>query len=100
MTLEFAMLDENDLCIPGFEDTSGGHTTFKHGPFKLRLVGPSSNAFDEIQQPFERDKWVAHMVEQFKRDDHTLRCVFEQLFDMAKAHCDEHHKDLRERFKR
>jgi len=111
ISLEFAMLDGRKKCVPGFEDSTGGHIIFKSGACKMKLVGPGSNVFDGISwdesgnvvdQPYDREEWVNYMVEKFREEvnrDGVLRYLFGSVFDQAKAHCDEHHNDYRERFK-
>ncbi len=106
MSIEFAMLDGRKECVPGFEDSSGGHITFKSWPCKIKLVGPGSHVFDGFNgEPFDREAWVSHMIEKFKEemtlDAHfggVLKSLFGNVFDQAKTHCDEHHADVKERF--
>lgn len=114
LSIEYAMLDGRKECVPGFEDSSGGHIMFKSIPCRLKLVGPGSSTFDgiswdadgnPISLPYDREEWVNYMVEKFKeeaiRDAHfggLLKLLFGNVFDQAKAHCDANHIDQRIRF--
>lgn len=96
ISLEYAMLDGRKTCVPGFEDSSGGHIIFKTGPYRLKLVGPGSWHFED--KAFDREMCIDHMVEQLKEEiindahfSRVLRVIFSDLFDQAKAHCDEYH---------
>ncbi len=110
--LDFHMLEGRKACVPGFEDSSGGHTRFTT-KIKLRSGGPASNVFDgitwglhgeELPQEYDEEAWVElyakRLAEELTFDDNrTLKQLMRNLFKQAKQHCDEHHADVRERLK-
>ncbi len=105
MGIEFHMLDARKECVPGFEDWSCGHVPFKT-KFKIRGGAPSSFAIDDQYGalPFDKEAWAKHCAEEIIKDltfddNRKLRTIIASLFDQARAHCDEHHADIRERFK-
>ena len=104
INLRYAMLDGNNPCVPGFEDSSGGHTSFTTGWCKMKVWPHSSSTFDEIHcDPYDRDACVKVVVAKIKEQiaaeekygDPFLTYLVGNLFDQAKAHCDEAHQDLR-----
>ncbi len=100
MNLEFHMLDGRWQCVPELRDTSGGHMIFKTGNFALRTGGPASWTFDELDGPYDREKWIvntkARFIEEMTKTN-LLDHMFGGLFDQAKQHCDDCHKDMRAR---
>lgn len=107
ISLDYAMLDGEKACVPGYEDSSGGHIIFNSGKVSLRTIGPASSAFDELEQPYDHEKMITHVVEKIKEEialghqngDSMLRSLIGNVLTQAKQHCDEHHKELREKHK-
>jgi hypothetical protein len=100
MKLDYHMLDGREECVPEMKGWSSGHIHFTFGPWKLRVSGPSSWTFDELDEPYDREKWIALIKSKIIEDltrGRTLDCALGNLFDQAKKHCDENHKDMRER---
>lgn len=105
MGVEFHMLDARKECVPGFEDWSSGHITFKT-KFRSKAAAPGSWVIDDQygEVTFNKEKWAEHcareIIEDLTFDDNRkLRRILVALFEQARAHCDEHHADIRERFK-
>jgi hypothetical protein len=103
--LDFHMLDARKACVPGYEDSTGGHVAFNSGKCKLRVRGPGSWALDDMYgaQPFDKEQWVeaisAEILRELSRDDNTvLKSLIRRTLDQARAHCDENHADIREQF--
>lgn len=112
LNVTFNMLENRKACVPGYEDSSGGHLHFKSGTFKTRVVGPESGHFDgaytyhdsKRQPEFDMESWVDHlakkMIEDLQSNDmHLLKHVLRNVLTQAKQHCDEHHADIREGLK-
>lgn len=102
--LTFSMLEGRKACVPGFEDSSGGHTVFKT-TMKTRTVGPGSGVFDEVDEPYDEEKWVAHIAQELATDltyddNRFLKSLVRNVFAQAAEHCDELHQDQKERFKK
>lgn len=95
MKLEFHMLEGRKECVPGFEDSSAGHTLFKTGTMKLRVRAPSSGAFDELNDPYDRELWADFIVDEIKKDAQLLRYAVIDLLKQAEKHCEEHHQDVK-----
>ena len=108
--LDFDMLEGRKACVPGFEDSSAGHTRFcAYG--KVR-GGPDSNVFDCITwglhgEPlpgtYDEEKhvdWYAKKIldELTARDNHMLKHLVRTNLQQAKKHCDECHGDIREKY--
>lgn len=106
------MLENRKACVPGYEDSSGGHLHFKTGPCSLRVYGPESGHIDgawtdhddKPAPPFDMEKWVDHLARRIiedlqAQDMRLLKYMIRDVLTQAKAHCDEHHGDIRERFK-
>lgn len=100
MIIEYSMLDGRTECVPEMVDWTAGHIRFKSGHFKLRVRPPASWHFDECDAPYDREAWIAHTKSELI-DELKFGCTFDRvignLYDRAKAHCDENHADLRER---
>lgn len=107
LCLQLAMLDGRKECVPGFEDSSGGYILFSSS-CKTKCNGPSSWTFDELDVPYNKEDWVTSIVDLIKREliidagmgDRMLRALVGSLLDQSKAHCDEHHADQREKFRK
>jgi len=110
--LDWHMLENRKACVPGFEDSSGGHLTFKTGPYSLRVNGPESGHIDgaytyhddKQAPPFDMEAWVdrlaARIVEDLQANDmHLLKVAVRDVLTQAKQHCDECHGDIREQLK-
>lgn len=110
MSLDWHMLENRKACVPGYEDSSGGHLTFKSGACSLRVCGPESGHIDggytdhddKQAPPFDMEKWVDFLAESIVKDlisnnMHTLKCMVRSCLTQAKEHCDEHHGDIREK---
>lgn len=99
MKLDFDMLDGRWQCRPEMRDSTGGHMHFSTGTLRLRTGGPASWHFDELDEPYDRERWIAdtkaRLLEEFTLSN-TLDHLLGRLFDMAREHCKEHHEDLRE----
>lgn len=98
MSLRYDMLDPRKACVPGHEDWSDGHIRFDSGAYKLPWVGYTPGSFDLDSDDFDREKVITLLVEELKNNgnDQVLRALFGSVLDQARAHCDEHHADLRE----
>jgi len=97
------MLDGRKECVPGYEDSSGGCVSFST-TMRLKTSGPGSSTFDSLDCPYDKDNWVKYTVEELEKEfeicgKQMLTSTIEQLFDKAKLHCDEHHKNVRLKFK-
>ena len=104
------MLDGRKACVPGFEDSSGGHIHFKAGPYSLRVCGPGSNHFDEANTDressntpsFDLEAWVDQLAKEIIFDlttgDRTvLKAAIRNLLLQAQQHCESEHGDIRKR---
>lgn len=94
MRLDYSMLDAHKECVPGYEDSSGGHITFPSGAMKLRTSGPSSSTFDSPDYDQEKtvDFFVDKLWEEFEHHGKAyLRAFLTRHCIEAKAHCDDHH---------
>jgi len=109
--LEFHMLEGRKACVPGYEDWSSGHTKTKGAVAKVR-GGPDSNVFDCItwglhDEPlpgtYDEEKLVDHYAKRIiedltARDSQSLKYLVRENLRQAKAHCDECHGDIREKY--
>lgn len=99
MKLDFYMLDGRIECNPEYADSSGGSTHFSTQHFKLKCWGPPSWEFDGtdgVQYDKEKlvEETVNKLLREFTLDAHnSLKKIVGNLFDQAKKHCEEHHKD-------
>lgn len=112
LRLDWSMLENRKACVPGFEDSSGGHLQFKTGPYSLRTRGPESGHIDgtytyhstDRHPPFDMEVWVAHLAKEIAEelafdDCRLLKVAVRDVLTQAKQHCDECHQDIREQFK-
>lgn len=72
----------------------------------MRVYGPSSFAVDDQYGalPFDKDKWAEYVANEIVTDltfdnNRKLKAMVKSLLEQARTHCDEHHADIRERFK-
>jgi len=111
--LDWSMLENRKACVPGFEDSSGGHLTFKTGPCSLRVNGPESGHIDgaytyhddKPAPPFDMEQWIDHLAKRIIEDlsageMRVLKYMIRDVLTQAKTHCDECHQDIREQFKK
>jgi len=109
----FNMLENRKACVPGYEDSSGGHLHFRSGTFKSRVTGPESGHIDgaytyhddKQAPPFDMEFWVDKLASEIiqdlqSNDMHTLKRVLRNVLTQAKEHCDECHGDIREGLKK
>jgi len=101
LRLDYAMIDGRIECNPEMADWSGGHMFFKFGPCKTRCRGPASWTFDELYEPYDREKVVKRYVDELRAEiasgagEQLLTYMIGNLLDQAKAHCDERHQEYR-----
>jgi len=111
--LDWHMLENRKACVPGYEDSSGGHLQFKVGPCKLRVHGPESGHIDgawtdhddKPAPPFDMEKWVDYLADDIIEDlmagdKRLLKYMVRNVLTQAKEHCDACHQDVSERFKK
>jgi hypothetical protein len=112
LRLDWHMLENRKACVPGFEDSSGGHLQFKTGPYTLRVNGPESGHIDgtytyhsaDRAPPFDIEAWVDHIAKQIVEDLSScdmrlLKVAVRDVLTQAKQHCDECHQDIRDQYK-
>ncbi len=96
--LQFHMLDGRKECVPGFEDSSGGHLMFTSGQAKLR--SRQANNSSNIESPeFDIEAASRAVVEDIKqeldydreRGDAKLMSLVRLCLVKAKQHCCEVH---------
>lgn len=104
LKLDYHMLEGRKECVPGYEDSTGGHLKFSSGAVKLRVHPHGSGMFDELFEPYDRDAAVATVVREIMEDlshngEYYFTALIGRLYDQAKEHCDAVHGDHRERIK-
>lgn len=111
LKLEFHMLEGRKACVPGYEDSSGGHTKTQGAWAKIR-GGPDSNVFDCITWGLHDevlpgtydeealvDRYTKRILDDLMaRDCATLKYLVRTNLQQAKQHCDECHGDIREKY--
>lgn len=101
LQLHYAMLDGREECVPEMIGWTAGHVQFKSGTASLVAKCPSSWTFDELDEKYDREKWVQFTVDEIKqelnseRGDRLLKSMVGRMFDLAKEHCDTTHQEYR-----
>lgn len=91
LKVDFHMLDGVVECNPEYADTTGGHTKFSTGTFKLRCHGPSSGMIEDPS--YDREKTIKEITEQLRAEmfDHgAIERVVGRLLEDAEEHCRNH----------
>lgn len=97
------MLDSEKTCIPNWAPFPVTHTNFDSKKVSLKAINPSKFMFDKSEYHDDHEKLINHIVDNIKEEialnDSIIRSLVEHVLTQAKQHCDEHHKELREKHK-
>jgi hypothetical protein len=105
------MLEGRKACVPGYEDSSAGHTKTQGAWTKVR-GGPDSCVFDciewglhgeQLQGTYDEealvDRYSKKILDELTAvDNRLLKYLVRTNLQQAKKHCDECHGDIREKF--